>query len=76
MAKLKMNRLGIITLQSDGKALIEELQRLGIAELKATDDSRLSEMSVKESVAVYEKNIQTVSEALGILDKYAPSGKG
>lgn len=63
-------------MQSDGKKLVEQLQRLGAAELDKMRDERFEDMQVSDIVSVCEKNLHTVSEALEILDRYAPLKQG
>ena len=57
MAKLKMKRFVIACMQSDGKKLVEQLQRLGAAELDKMCDERFEDMQVSDIVSVCEKKL-------------------
>ena len=72
MAKVKMKSFEIACMQSDAKKLVERLQIMGAAELDSFDDSRFSNMPAKSIAAIYERNMQTVMQALSVLDKYSP----
>lgn len=66
----------IIFLQKDSRAILGELQRLGVTELSEVSDERLGKVSVKDRVAVFERNLRTAEECLGILERYSPSAGG
>lgn len=72
MAKLNMKRLELIALKQYKDLLVSKLQRLGVVEPTAINDERLLSTTTKEQVASVEKNIQTVEEALMVLDEFSP----
>lgn len=72
MAKLKMQKIELIALLTDSKKIMELLQRRGIVELSANTDEGLSRTNVAAVVGEFEKFRSTASQALEILEKYAP----
>jgi len=70
LAKLKMMRFETACLQSEAKALIEDFQKVGALHLEKYDDERFSDMPSQNSFNVYEKNLETVNNAIEILSKY------
>lgn len=72
MAKLNMKRLELISLKQNSEALVSSLQRIGVVEPTTIADERLFDAGAKEQIAVFEKHIQTVQDALAALDEYAP----
>ncbi len=72
MAKLKMQKIELIALLTDSKKIMELLQRRGIVELSANTDEGLSKTNVAAVVGEFEKFRSTASQALEILEKYAP----
>ena len=76
MAKLSMKVVEIITLQQDGKELLESLQRSGVMELTRVDDCRLTGINTKSGVIRLEKHIAAVEEALQILNEIVPPTAG
>lgn len=72
MAKLKMQKIELIALLTDSKKIMELLQRRGIVELSANTDEGLFKTNVAAVVGEFEKFRSTASQALEILEKYAP----
>lgn len=70
MSKLKMLKFEAATLQKQGIDLIEQMQRLGAAQLESISDERLVEKNAAQSVSTYEKNTNTVSAAMDVLKEY------
>ncbi len=71
MSKLKMLKFEAVALQNDGKALIEELQKLGVCQLEKNQDDRLFLSSTSETVATYEKSCDVINRSFSILTEYA-----
>ena len=75
MAKLRMKKIELIALLTDSKKIVELLQRRGVVELcKNSED--LPGTNVSAIVAEFEKFRSTVSQALDVLDRYAPEKAG
>ncbi len=72
MAKLRMKKIELIALLTDSKKIIELLQRRGVVEISRNDDEELDGTNVTTVVGEFEKFRSTVSNALSILDRYAP----
>ncbi|MDE5770988.1 MAG: V-type ATP synthase subunit I [Ruminococcus sp.] len=72
MAKLRMKKIELIALLTDSKKIIELLQRRGVVEISRNDDEELDSTNVTAVVGEFEKFRSTVSNALSILDRYAP----
>lgn len=75
MAKLRMKKIEIIAPLTDGKEIIELLQRRGVVEICGNTDEELDRTNVTAIVGEFEKFRNTVSHALDILDRYAPEKK-
>ena len=78
MAILAMRRVSIIALKKDRKAILEKLQSLGVME---TDDlfgenEAFHPMDTTGARAGFERNIQTLEQALSVLSRYAPEKSG
>ena len=79
MAIVKMNKLSVIGLNADKRNLIKTLMGLGIIEVTGTadklQDENWSQLVTKdgddENVAVNDKELNRVINALTVLDKYA-----
>ncbi len=65
-----MKRFETACLQSDAKALIEELQKTGTLHVERYEDERFENMPSQNSVAVYEKSLDTVENAIDILSSF------
>lgn len=75
MAKLRMKKIELIALLTDSKKIIELIQRRGVVELCKTDEE-LPGTNVAPIISEFEKFRTTASQALGILDRYAPEKAG
>ncbi len=77
MAVLPMKRINLCALKKDRKSILEALQRKGVIEVTDVmqEDSVFKRDDVSEAADVFVKNIQTVKNALEILDTYAPEKK-
>lgn len=67
MSKLKMLKFEAATLQNKGKDLLEQIQKIGVAELESFKDKRLFDASGQDSVQMCEKNLDIVNDAMNIL---------
>ncbi|MDO4273942.1 MAG: V-type ATP synthase subunit I [Eubacteriales bacterium] len=74
MAVLQMQRLSICAMKKNRKAILEELQSLGVMEIDtaATLDPDLAVMDTMESRQTFEKSVQLCDQALEVLQEYAP----
>jgi len=69
-----MKRFETACLQSDAKTLVEELQRTGALHIERYEDDRFTDMPSQSSVAVYEKSLDTVENAIGVLSSFGSVG--
>lgn len=74
MAVLQMQRFSICALKQDRKAILEELQALGVMEIdnSIVDDTYLQKLDTAESRQVFEKQAVLAEHALDVLRKYVP----
>lgn len=85
MAILKMKKIEVIALQSDAKSIIEFLQRSGVVEVNlhphiseredGDADESLIKLHTHASITYFDKTLQLVETAVGVLDEYAPAKK-
>ncbi|MEG1631635.1 MAG: V-type ATP synthase subunit I [Hydrogenoanaerobacterium sp.] len=75
MAVLPMKRVCICALAKNRKAILEVLQRRGVVELtdKHEEDNIFKKTDITAFKATFEKNISIGTQALDILNKYAPA---
>lgn len=76
MAKLRMMKIELIAMLTDSKKIIELLQRRGVVEIFRNDDEELENTNVTAVVGEFEKFRNTASQALEIIDSYAPEKVG
>ncbi|MBQ3865713.1 MAG: V-type ATP synthase subunit I [Clostridia bacterium] len=76
MAKVPMTKLEIIALLSDAQRIVERLQRRGCVELENVSDPALVKLQTAGAVSIFEKNLETASAALKVLDHYGAPKKG
>lgn len=74
MSKLPMKRVEVFGLKSNRKYILEAMQRFGVVEPVSCDfsDDNFSKMDTASSAATFTKAENTLSNALGILEKYSP----
>ncbi|WP_028516624.1 V-type ATP synthase subunit I [Ruminococcus flavefaciens] len=72
MAKLKMKKIELIAMLTDSKKIIELLQRRGVVEISRNEDEELENTNVTAVVGEFDKFRNTASQALEIIDNYAP----
>lgn len=74
MAVLQMQRLNLVAMKQNRKAILKRLQELGVLEIDVQLDETFSVMRVDTSAqkSAYEKNAALADQALEILNKYAP----
>lgn len=76
MAVCKMQRMNIFGLQEDRKAILERLQAWGVLEVNIPETGDgLATMDTTSSRQRYERRVQTLQQALEVLDRYAPEHK-
>ena len=76
MAKLNMKKIELIAMLTDSKKIIELLQRRGVVELSRIDDEELENTNVSAVIGEFDKFRNTASQALEIIDEYAPEKAG
>ncbi len=74
MAVLQMQRLNLVAMKQNRKAILERLQELGALEIDIRLDESAQVMHQDTSVqrGIFEKRASQADQALEILDKYAP----
>ena len=73
MAVLQMQRISICALKRDRKAILENLQSMGIIEMNPiADDDGFQKMDTQNARVGFEKKAQLSENALAILESYAP----
>lgn len=74
MSVLQMQRISICAMKKDRKAILEDLQSLGVLEIdtSSVQDEALQKMDTLESRQAFEKNANAADQALEILDEYSP----
>ncbi len=74
MAVLQMQRISICALKRDRKAILEDLQAMGVIEMNqiASEDDGFEKMDTQNARVGFEKKAQLSENALAILDTYAP----
>ena len=77
MAVLKMQKISICALKKDRKAILEQLQHLGVLEVdrEKEEDAFFQKMDTTGQRMKFEKAATAADQALGILDAYAPEKK-
>ncbi|MDD4546260.1 MAG: V-type ATP synthase subunit I [Oscillospiraceae bacterium] len=79
MAKVPMKRIEIIALLTDGKSVIERLQRRGVVDIMQyqgeNDHHKVEKFNTEQSVRIFEKNASIINQALAVLDEYSPEKK-
>ena len=74
MAVMQMQRFSICALKKDRKAILEELQLLGVVEIdnSVIEDTEMEKMNTAERRQIYEKHASLAEHALSVLQKYVP----
>ena len=74
MAVMQMQRFSICALKKDRKAILEELQILGVVEIdnSVIEDAEMEKMNTAERRQIYEKHAVQAEHALAVLQKYVP----
>ena len=77
MAVLKMQKISICALKKDRKAILEQLQHLGVLEVdrEKEEDAFFQKMDTTGQRMKFEKAATAADQALGILDAYVPEKK-
>lgn len=74
MAVLQMQRMNLVAMKQNRKAILERLQELGALEIdvKLDEDSGIFHQDTSVSRAAFEKRAATADQAIEILNKYEP----
>lgn len=74
MSVLQMQRISICAMKKDRKAILEELQRLGVMEIETSrmPSEGLEKMDTLEDRQKFEKQASILDQALDVLQEYAP----
>lgn len=78
MAVLAMKRVSIYALKSSRKKILELLQRRGVVEISTpeTAEELFDKLDTVSARSTFEKNVQLLTGAVAVLDRYAPPKKG
>ena len=76
MAILEMRRISVFGLHSDRKAILETLHKREIVEVREPDAADVDFRDTANSIAQFEKYMQSAESALAVLDEYAPEKTG
>ena len=72
MAVLQMQRISICAMKKNRKAILEELQSLGVLEIDAAElDPELETMDTMNARLIFEKNASLCDQAIEILDEFS-----
>ena len=72
MAVLQMQRISICAMKKNRKAILEELQSLGVLEIDAAElDPDLETMDTMNARLLFEKNASLCDQAIMILDEFS-----
>ena len=72
MAVLQMQRISICAMKKNRKAILEELQSLGVLEIDAAElDPELETMDTMNARLIFEKNASLCDQAIAILDEFS-----
>ena len=77
MAVLQMQRISICALKRNRKAILEQLQSMGVMEMHqvAQDETGFEKMDTQSAKVSFEKRVQLTENALDVLNQYAPEKK-
>ena len=77
MAVLQMQRISICALKKNRKAILEELQSLGVMEVDAVQelDPELKTMETMNARMIFEKNAVMCDQAIEILEEFSSEKK-
>jgi V/A-type H+-transporting ATPase subunit I len=77
MAVLQMQRMNLVAMKQNRKAILERLQELGALEIdvKLEETEGMTHQDTSASKAAFERNAAVADSAIEILDKYAPQKK-
>ena len=78
MAVVEMKRIHIYALKNNRKKILEMLQRKGAVEVNSPDTAEelFSKTDTASAKQTFEKNVQLITNAVTVLDSYAPPQKG
>ena len=74
MAVTAMKRLELYAMKKDRKAILELLQRRGVVDVQATEETAelFSRMDTSQTCQELEQNAQMLGQAAALLDQYVP----
>ena len=73
MAILQMRQIDICALKSDRKKIMEKLQSMGVVEVAPMKaEEGLERMDTQTARQQFDRTVQQLEQALGVLDEYAP----
>lgn len=73
MAVLQMQRISICAVKEDRKAILEQLQKLGVLEVDlGLEDDQYEKMDTVGAKNAFQKRMHLADQALEVLDRYAP----
>ena len=77
MAVTAMKRLELYAMKKDRKAILELLQRRGVVDVQATEETAelFSRMDTSQTCQELEQNAQLLEQAAALLDQYVPVKK-
>ena len=77
MTVLQMQRISICALKRDRKAILEQLQSMGVMEMHqvAQDETGFEKMDTQSAKVSFEKRVQLTENPLDVLNQYAPEKK-
>ena len=71
-----MKKLEIYGATESRKAVMEQLQKLGCVEFKEIENEDVSGIDVSENILKFERTLNSLEQALEILEEYSPEKKG
>lgn len=77
MAKVEVKRISIYGLRKNRKAIMEELQRIGVVQIEnmKLSDSVFSKENTAQNRHIFDKNADIAAQAVDILNDYIPEKK-
>ncbi|MBR1440748.1 MAG: V-type ATP synthase subunit I [Lachnospiraceae bacterium] len=78
MSVVPMKRVQIVGLKRDRKAVLEQIQRMGVVEIESSlgEDAFFTAQDTAGAKSIFQKNCTLAEQALAILDEHAPEDKG
>ncbi len=70
MAKVKLLSFELVSLKSEGKRIVDHIQRLGVAEITKIDDDLLDDFDTDAVIDEYSKKNSLASNAISVIEKH------